>query len=100
MKPNTAQSSVSNVLSKSTLQSGKMENFPLADTVLLGLFTLVPHWFHHQLAIPVDKHAIKRAGPYLMGPRLGSSPVRSITQCLARRTGTDEFYTLKVRILK
>ena len=100
MKPNTTQSSVSNVSSKSSLQGGNVENYPLADTVLLGLFTLVfLHWFHHQIAIPVDNHAIKRAGPYFMGPRLGSSPVRSITQCLARRTGTNEFYTLKVRIL-
>lgn len=39
---------------------------------------------------------IKRAGPYLLGPRLGSSPVRSIVQCLARKEGTDDFYTLKI----
>ena len=30
------------------------------------------------------------------GPRLGSSPVKSIVQCLARKEGTDNFYTLKV----
>jgi len=41
MKPNTTQSSVSNVSSKSSLQGGKVENYPLAETVLLGLFTLV-----------------------------------------------------------
>lgn len=33
---------------------------------------------------------------FLLGPRLGSSPVRSIVQCLARKEGTNEFYTLKV----
>ncbi len=40
---------------------------------------------------------LKRAGPYLLGPTLGTSPVRSIVQCLARKDGTDDFYCLKVR---
>ena len=31
-----------------------------------------------------------------VGPLLGSSPVKSIVQCLARKQGTDDFYTLKV----
>ncbi|XP_050394326.1 serine/threonine-protein kinase 40 [Patella vulgata] len=39
---------------------------------------------------------LKKAGPYLLGPRLGSSPVRSIVQCLARREGRDEFFTIKI----
>jgi hypothetical protein len=39
---------------------------------------------------------VKRAGMYLLGPVLGSSPVKSIVQCLARRDGSDDFYTLKV----
>ncbi|XP_041352011.1 serine/threonine-protein kinase 40-like [Gigantopelta aegis] len=48
-----------------------------------------------------DKHTsckpgLKRAGHYLLGPRLGSSPVRSIVQCLARKEGTDDFYTIKI----
>ncbi|PIK58565.1 putative serine/threonine-protein kinase 40 isoform X3 [Apostichopus japonicus] len=38
---------------------------------------------------------LRRAGPFLIGPRLGASPVRSIVQCLARKEGTDNFYTLK-----
>uniref|UniRef100_UPI00358FE77F serine/threonine-protein kinase 40 isoform X1 n=2 Tax=Myxine glutinosa TaxID=7769 RepID=UPI00358FE77F len=42
----------------------------------------------------------KRAGPYLLGPRLGSSPVSSIVQCLARREGTDDFYQLKILSLE
>jgi serine/threonine-protein kinase 40 len=45
---------------------------------------------------PVETKAVKRAGPYLLGPTLGSSPVKSIVQCLARRDGTDDFYILKV----
>ena len=40
---------------------------------------------------------LKKAGPYLLGPTLGTSPVRSIVQCLARKEGTDDFYCLKVR---
>ncbi|XP_018020571.1 serine-rich adhesin for platelets [Hyalella azteca] len=37
-----------------------------------------------------------RAGDYWLGPYLGSSPVNSVVQCLARKVGTDEFYTMKV----
>ena len=32
----------------------------------------------------------------MLGPVLGNSPVKSITQCLARKSGTGDFYTLKV----
>ena len=41
----------------------------------------------------------RRAGAYLLGPRLNSvstSPVRSIVQHLAKKEGTDEFYTMKI----
>jgi hypothetical protein len=50
-----------------------------------------------QEGTPVETRTVKRAGPYLLGPTLGSSPVKSIVQCLARRDGTDDFYTLKVQ---
>lgn len=43
---------------------------------------------------------VKRAGPYLLGPSLGTSPVQSIVQCLARREGTDSFFTLKILTLR
>ncbi|XP_069159281.1 uncharacterized protein [Procambarus clarkii] len=46
--------------------------------------------------VSVPKGQLRRAGPYLLGPRLGSSPVRSIVQCLARKDNTDKFYTLKI----
>nr|XP_018914855.1 PREDICTED: serine/threonine-protein kinase 40-like [Bemisia tabaci] len=42
---------------------------------------------------------MKRAGPYILGPMHGTSPVKSIVQCLARKEGTDEFYTLKILLL-
>ena len=40
--------------------------------------------------------SVRRAGHYLLGPRLGLSPVKSITHCLGRRDGTDNYYQLKV----
>lgn len=44
----------------------------------------------------VNRCSLKRAGHFLLGPRLGNSPVRSIVQCLAKRDGTDDFYCLKM----
>ncbi|XP_046670075.1 serine/threonine-protein kinase 40-like [Homalodisca vitripennis] len=49
---------------------------------------------------PVPTNIVKRAGPFLLGPTLGNSPVKSIVQCLARQEGTDDFYTLKILTLK
>uniref|UniRef100_A0A8C2H1Z5 Serine/threonine-protein kinase 40 n=2 Tax=Cyprinus carpio TaxID=7962 RepID=A0A8C2H1Z5_CYPCA len=42
----------------------------------------------------------KRVGPFVLGPRLGNSPVQSIVQCLARKDGTDDFYQLKILTLE
>ena len=39
---------------------------------------------------------VRRAGRYLLGPRLGLSPVKSITHCLGRKDGTDKYFQLKV----
>lgn len=36
----------------------------------------------------------------MLGPRIGSSPVRSIVQVLARKEHTDDFYTLKILTLE
>lgn len=44
----------------------------------------------------VKRCSLKRAGHFLLGPRLGNSPVRSIAQCLAKRDATDDFYCLKM----
>ncbi|KAG6443577.1 hypothetical protein O3G_MSEX002877 [Manduca sexta] len=46
-----------------------------------------------------DKH-VRKAGAYLLGPKLGPSPVKSIVQCLARKEKTDEFYQVKILTLK
>ncbi|XP_072178348.1 serine/threonine-protein kinase 40-like [Diadema setosum] len=53
----------------------------------------------HSAKVPTSGSTLKRAGPYLLGPRLGTSPVRSIVQCLARKDGTDDFYSLKILTL-
>lgn len=49
---------------------------------------------------PVSSKAVKKAGPYVLGPLIGSSPVQSIVQCLSRKEGTDKFYTIKILTLK
>ncbi|XP_012280697.1 probable serine/threonine-protein kinase DDB_G0277165 [Orussus abietinus] len=49
---------------------------------------------------PVSSSMIKRAGPYLLGPLIRISPVKSIVQYLARRIGTDKYYTIKILTLK
>ncbi|KAL0819278.1 hypothetical protein ABMA28_008518 [Loxostege sticticalis] len=46
-----------------------------------------------------DKH-VRKAGPYLLGPKLGPSPVKSIVQCLARKERTDDFYQVKILTLR
>ena len=43
----------------------------------------------------VEPH-VRRAGQYLIGPRLGVSPVKSIVHCLGRREGTDRYFLLKI----
>jgi len=44
---------------------------------------------------PVESH-VRRCGDYLIGPKLGISPVKSILHCLGRREGTDRYYLLKI----
>ncbi|KAG8451519.1 hypothetical protein GDO86_003647 [Hymenochirus boettgeri] len=52
------------------------------------------------LCTSVSGSNTKKAGPFILGPRLGNSPVPSIVQCLARRDGTDDFYQLKILSLE
>lgn len=47
----------------------------------------------------VLENAVKKAGPYILGPVLGPSPVKSIVQCLARKEKTDDFYQIKILTL-
>lgn len=44
----------------------------------------------------VDRRQFRRVGPYILGPKIGCSPVDSIVQYLAKREGTNEFVQLKV----
>lgn len=44
--------------------------------------------------------SVKRAGPYILGPLIGTSPVKSVVQCLARKANTDKFYTIEILTLK
>ncbi|XP_028936599.1 serine/threonine-protein kinase 40 isoform X1 [Ornithorhynchus anatinus] len=52
------------------------------------------------LGTGISGNNAKRAGPFILGPRLGNSPVPSIVQCLARKDGTDDFYQLKILTLE
>ncbi|KAF9813857.1 hypothetical protein SFRURICE_008012 [Spodoptera frugiperda] len=49
---------------------------------------------------PVPEKYVRKAGPYLLGPKVGPSPVKSIVQCLARKERTDEFYQVKILTLR
>lgn len=48
---------------------------------------------------PVNRRLIRRAGPYIIGPKLGYSPVDSIVQYLAKKENTDEFVQLKILMI-
>lgn len=48
----------------------------------------------------VPEKVVRKAGPYLLGPKLGQSPVKSIVQCLARKEKTDVYYQIKILSLK
>lgn len=57
--------------------------------------TVSPQSVAHLAGTRVEPE-VRRAGDFLLGPRLGASPVKSITHCLGRRDGTDSYYQLKV----
>lgn len=44
----------------------------------------------------VNRREFRRAGPYILGLKLGVSPVESIVQYLAKKENTNEFVQLKV----
>ncbi|CAG2160903.1 unnamed protein product, partial [Oppiella nova] len=51
----------------------------------------------------VNDRGLRRVGQYVLGMRLGNSPVRSIVQCLARRIAdpqTDRFFAVKILTLE
>ena len=48
----------------------------------------------------VPANLVRKAGPYVLGPRLGSCPVKSIVQCLAKREDTvDKFFHIKMLVM-
>lgn len=47
----------------------------------------------------VNRREFRRAGPYIIGLKLGHSPVDSIVQYLAKKENTNEFVQLKVIII-
>lgn len=52
---------------------------------------------------PTAEKGLRRVGQYVLGMRLGNSPVRSIVQCLARKVDAseaDKFYAIKILTLE
>ncbi|XP_031626741.1 serine/threonine-protein kinase 40-like [Contarinia nasturtii] len=47
----------------------------------------------------VNRREFRRAGPYIIGLKLGHSPVDSIVQYLAKKENTNEFVQLKILML-
>ena len=45
--------------------------------------------------VPVTPH-VRKSGKYLLGPKLGISPVKSIVQCLGRLDGTLKYYQVRI----
>lgn len=45
---------------------------------------------------PVERSRVRKAGPYVIGHELGTSPGVPQTQYLARKENTNEFYLLKI----
>ena len=43
------------------------------------------HFAPDMVGVPVPPAAARLAGPYLLGPKIGASPVRCIVNCLGRR---------------
>lgn len=47
----------------------------------------------------VNRREFRRAGPYLIGLKLGHSPVDSIVQYLAKKENSNDFFQLKILVL-
>ncbi|XP_063708981.1 uncharacterized protein LOC134837528 [Culicoides brevitarsis] len=48
---------------------------------------------------PVDRFNVKKAGNYILGPLISNSPIECLQHRLARKSGTNEFYVLKILTL-
>ncbi|XP_038049279.1 serine/threonine-protein kinase 40-like [Patiria miniata] len=79
-----------------TVASTLLQPSELASSIGTAITTTSPSSQRVNRGQPLT---LKRAGPYLLGPRLGTSPVRSIVHCLARKEGTDNFYSMKLLTL-
>ena len=59
------------------------------STTTVQPITLPPasdHFAPDMVGVPVPPAAARLAGPYLLGPKIGASPVRCIVNCLGRRS--------------
>merc|ERR1740129_1837525 len=56
------------------------------------------HFDPSLVGLVVPPHT-RRAGKYLLGPKLGVSPVKRIVQCLARLENSDQYFQVKLLTL-
>lgn len=61
---------------------------------------IIPDFDAPKYGTKVDSKIVRKAGSYTLGPMIGTSPVKSIMQCLAKKDGTDKYYTIKILTLK
>ena len=82
---NNLQAKLGNGKTKASIHGKNFDALHIQDPTKLAGMPVFPH--------------VRRSGNYLLGPKLGLSPVKSIIQCLARREFTQEYYQLKLLTL-
>ena len=70
---------------KSARKKAKSDN-PTTTTQPIVLPPASDHFAPDMVGVPVPPAAARLAGSYLLGPKIGASPVRCIVNCLGRRS--------------
>ena len=82
---------------KSACKKAKSDNRATTTTQPIALAPASDHFAPDMVGVPVPSAAARLAGPYLLGPKIGASPVRCIINCLGRRD--DRHFNLKLLTL-
>lgn len=89
---NTSDTSEQNMVKPST-SNPTSQSYESTSNVRESTETIHNNPLYGQL---VNRREFRRAGPYIIGLKLGHSPVDSIVQYLAKKENTSEFVQLKV----
>ena len=71
---------------KSACKKAKSDNRATTTTQPIALAPASDHFAPDMVGVPVPPAAARLAGSYLLGPKIGASPVRCIVNCLGRRS--------------